>query len=176
MDVNCSICNTNFTKQYKNQKYCSKECRKQNKLKKTRIYLKSYSEKHVAECPNCKQQKPLICVNHTICHDCYNKKRYSEGNDKRKEQASVYNKKIKEIAISYYGEKKCFKCGITDLPACCYDFHHKDGNQKEFTIGSLPKSMTKLPLIKKEVESCVLLCANCHRIVHSKEYNSNGGF
>lgn len=56
----------------------------------------------------------------------------------------------------------CEKCGDTR----CYilDFHHKDPNEKDFTIGAFKRG--DLDKIQKEIDKCVVLCANCHREFH----------
>lgn len=45
------------------------------------------------------------------------------------------------------------------------DFHHVNPNEKDFNIsGSHSRSWEKIEL---ELKKCVLLCANCHREIHS---------
>lgn len=74
------------------------------------------------------------------------------------------SKEIKQKAIEYLGGK-CADCGIVDDP-CIYDFHHVDPSKKELAFGTRGgKTFEKL---KKELDKCVLLCANCHRKRHSK--------
>ena len=68
----------------------------------------------------------------------------------------------KEWAIKYLGDQ-CAKCGNKFQPHI-YDFHHKNPKEKENNLGMyLAGSFTKL---KKELDKCILLCANCHRDVH----------
>jgi hypothetical protein len=59
---------------------------------------------------------------------------------------------------------KCTDCGGV-FPLACFDFHHLDPSTKDFDpCRGLTKSKAKL---FAELEKCVLLCANCHRIRHS---------
>lgn len=58
-----------------------------------------------------------------------------------------------------FSKKKCLICG----ESVCLDFHHKDPNEKDFTIGK-HRNKSKENLIK-EIEKCV--CANCHRKIHA---------
>lgn len=65
-------------------------------------------------------------------------------------------------AIEYLGGK-CCNCGYSNC-AAALDFHHmnpfdKDHNIKDISTGSWEK-------IKKELDKCSLLCANCHREFH----------
>lgn len=74
---------------------------------------------------------------------------------------------LKIRAIKYKGDV-CSKCN-TQYKYPCYDFHHTDPNTKEFIWGQLRnKSWDK---IKQELDKCVLLCANCHRLEHSHASN-----
>ncbi len=70
----------------------------------------------------------------------------------------------KKEAVAYKGGK-CEDCGGVFLE-CAYDFHHLDPTKKDFNVGAkLGKGMT-IDTVKVELDKCVLLCANCHRIRH----------
>lgn len=60
---------------------------------------------------------------------------------------------------------RCERCSKTYHPNI-YDWHHIDPTTKLFTIdrAGMNRNYTKL---KNEVEKCALLCANCHREVHT---------
>jgi hypothetical protein len=75
-------------------------------------------------------------------------------------------KKSKDWIREYKNKRKCVKCGISDPRVL--DFHHK-GNDKEFAVSSFEHIGATLDRIKKEVEKCVVICANCHRILHHEE-------
>jgi hypothetical protein len=73
-------------------------------------------------------------------------------------------KKIKDQLIQKLGGK-CVKCnGI--FPNAAFDFHHL-GN-KEMDISTMIDRFSE-EKINQEVEKCVLLCANCHRIHHAEQ-------
>lgn len=55
---------------------------------------------------------------------------------------------------------KCEMCG-GEFPPCVYDFHHTS-DDKEVSPG---KANSKHQFFR-EIEKCMLLCANCHRIIH----------
>ena len=58
---------------------------------------------------------------------------------------------------------QCLICGETE--PVCLDFHHKNPNEKDFTIGKrVSRSKDNLLM---EINKCVCLCANCHRKVHA---------
>ncbi|MGV8131714.1 MAG: hypothetical protein ACP5N7_06465 [Candidatus Pacearchaeota archaeon] len=71
--------------------------------------------------------------------------------------------KFKKLCIEYKGGK-CEICGYTKSNAAL-EFHHLDASEKEFSI-SKARLTTFSNSIKKELDKCQLLCANCHREVH----------
>lgn len=97
-------------------------------------------------------------------------KRFKERHKERlrisqTELQRLRNQKNKLKAIEYKGDK-CFDCGET-YPQCCYDFHHLDPTIKDANIAQLiGRNFEK---IKPELDKCVLLCSNCHRIRHFNE-------
>lgn len=71
---------------------------------------------------------------------------------------------LKIKAIQYKGGS-CVKCGY-NKSVHALEFHHLDKNEKDFGIGAANKSWE---IIKKELDKCILVCANCHREIHSLE-------
>lgn len=62
----------------------------------------------------------------------------------------------------------CNKCKQSFHPAA-FDFHHLDPSKKEFAITTAFQNMP-FEKIYQEVQKCILLCANCHRIEHAGDY------
>ena len=63
----------------------------------------------------------------------------------------------------------CTCCGLDGMKKpWIIDIHHTDPSKKEIP----PNKMYDYPykVIQKELETCVLLCANCHRDFHNKKY------
>ena len=56
----------------------------------------------------------------------------------------------------------CARCPEVD--PVCLDFHHVRGT-KAFTLGSEGKRRT-VAAVLAEMEKCVIICANCHRLRH----------
>ena len=74
-------------------------------------------------------------------------------------------KKVRSMAIAYKGGR-CERCGY-DRCADALEFHHRDPDQKDFSISS--KGYTRSwERVKMEMDKCVMLCANCHRELHAK--------
>lgn len=82
---------------------------------------------------------------------------------RKKKQAVDFKKKC----LQYKKEFCCSTCGY-DKNICALDFHHVDPSEKEFTI-SARKSNSINDSLKKELDKCIVLCANCHRELHSLE-------
>ena len=80
-------------------------------------------------------------------------------------------KNLKRKLVEYKGGK-CQRCGwSSDKYFSVFDFHHENSEEKDFSIsGRYCKSYDKL---KKEVDKCLLLCSNCHRIIHEQERQSD---
>jgi hypothetical protein len=88
------------------------------------------------------------------CKNCY-----------RQTKKNLQNKY--RILIDDYKENKgCCECGIKDYRVL--EFHHKNGKEKEFSIGEVSTKGYGLKKIEKELEKCLVICANCHRILHYK--------
>jgi len=73
-------------------------------------------------------------------------------------------KKIRIQAIEYLGSK-CIFCGYHRCNSAL-DFHHLDESHKKFghSQDGLTRSWEKT---KRELEKCILVCANCHREIHA---------
>lgn len=75
--------------------------------------------------------------------------------------------KIKEKAVEYKGGK-CEICGY-DKCIDALEFHHLDPSQKDFGISKEGYS-NKWENIQKELDKCIMVCANCHREIHSRDH------
>ena len=74
-------------------------------------------------------------------------------------------KKIRQMAIEYKGGK-CIACGYNAYIEAL-EFHHINSNGKDFSISSKGYARS-WERVKKEIDKCVLLCANCHREMHAQ--------
>lgn len=73
----------------------------------------------------------------------------------------------KARAVAFYGGK-CIKCGYSKCIEAL-DFHHRDRKEKEHTPSVIILKWA-WERVKKELDKCDLLCANCHREAHASEY------
>lgn len=71
---------------------------------------------------------------------------------------------MKEKCVAYKGGK-CEMCGYSKCLRAL-GFHHNDPKEKDWAIaGNLGRKWAN---IKRELDKCQLLCANCHMEVHSE--------
>lgn len=85
---------------------------------------------------------------------------------KKKMVANVQRRrnKIKEMSVEYKGSK-CEICGY-DKCNEALEFHHINPEEKDFGIGE--KGYTRSwDSVKKELDKCIMVCANYHREIHA---------
>ena len=80
-----------------------------------------------------------------------------------------YNKKAlknnKRRGIDYLGGK-CACCGF-DKGLSAFDFHHINPNHKD---ANFPRHLYwSWDRLKTELDLCLLMCSNCHRLLHNGE-------
>ena len=93
------------------------------------------------------------------------KRTYRDRAEYLKRAVDKRRKKIRAMAVKYKGGK-CELCGYSRC-LHAFDFHHLDQEKKDFGISmdGLTRSWSR---VKKELDKCVMLCANCHREVHAR--------
>ena len=91
-----------------------------------------------------------------------------ECGDKQKQRIRERHKTLKEKAVAYLCGK-CIDCGLQSEYAEVYDFHHRNPEEKSMGVTKMIRASKRWEAIREELDKCVLLCANCHRIRHAKE-------
>lgn len=74
---------------------------------------------------------------------------------------SRYN--LKQRLLYVMGEKCCI-CGYNKCPTAL-EFHHKNPEEKDFTLGA--NANISFAKANEEIKKCILVCANCHREIHT---------
>lgn len=128
-------------------------------------------------CRTCKKEKKIDEFSwrnkikkqkHGECKDCYkitrkksyeNNKQYYLNKNKRRRL------ELKNWFDSYKKDKKCVFCGESE--SICLDFHHLDNSKKEYNVSNMNYSTYSIKTIKKEIDKCIIVCANCHRKLHA---------
>lgn len=83
---------------------------------------------------------------------------------KSKSKAVIDWRKRKKVELVEYKGGKCEICGY-NKSYNVLQFHHINPDEKDFTISRKSYSLERL---KKEVDKCILVCANCHIEIHEK--------
>lgn len=94
-----------------------------------------------------------------------------EYKKKKVEDKTTRGRRLKAELVVEFGSK-CTKCGYAydGTNSCCFDFHHKDPKLKEFNVNVGAFNKYSMQRVHEEANKCELLCANCHRLIHRKEY------
>ncbi|PIP58094.1 MAG: hypothetical protein COX02_02110 [Candidatus Vogelbacteria bacterium CG22_combo_CG10-13_8_21_14_all_37_9] len=104
-----------------------------------------------------------------LCH-----KEFKYYHKKGRARCGSCNTKIrryraKAAAIKFLGGK-CQHCNWKGDQSA-FQFHHLKPEEKDFIIGNVANK--KWDFIKIELKKCILLCSNCHSIVHSTKIGKN---
>lgn len=130
-------------------------------------------------CSTCKIKKPMTKYYKRSrskdgygykCKPCcneYHRKWTIENPEKYKNIARNHEKRnIRSWLITEYKDVSCVDCEKV-FPWCVMDFDHRQGEEKEFSIGAfsrMSRTETNMDKVKKEIAKCDVVCANCHRV------------
>ena len=84
-----------------------------------------------------------------------------------KTRRAMNKRNLKQLHLDY--EMKCSCCGF-EGHFSQLDFHHKDASKKDGDIAHM-LWRSNYKKIKIELNKCILLCSNCHRLLHWEERN-----
>lgn len=96
---------------------------------------------------------------------------YAAHPEKYKKQLGKYRLGKAEY-VNKLREEPCTDCGVR-YPEYVMDFHHLDPSGKDRSVMEMVKYAGWDRLLE-EIEKCVLLCANCHRIREYEERTRPG--
>ncbi len=92
------------------------------------------------------------------------KRKYADRRDYLIKAVQARRRRIRVMAIDSKGGK-CQICGYSKCLEAL-EFHHLAADEKDFSISD--KGYTRSwAVIRKEIDKCLLVCANCHRELHS---------
>lgn len=94
-------------------------------------------------------------------HKKYIKEHYKNNKEYYKEKNKKFRKSVQDFILEYKKKNKCIDCGNGDFRIL--DFDHVEG-EKKFNIGDVTRYGYGKDKVKKEIDKCELVCANCHRI------------
>jgi hypothetical protein len=84
----------------------------------------------------------------------------------------IYNNqrraKLRAWLIGYKKMLVCERCGFADFRAL--EFHHKGHDEKASNVADMVRSVFSIKSVKQEIDKCIILCSNCHRIEHYEDW------
>ena len=148
----CIVCNTIMENVRSDKIYCSRNC--QNKA-----HYQNKNQSRIKICEYCGNEfePKKFGMSRRYCFSCMP----TIGSN-----GALVRKYIKQLAVKYK-RKKCEVCGYHKSLAAL-EFHHKNPKEKDFFLSDRNLTLS-WGEIQKELDKCVLLCANCHREEHEKE-------
>lgn len=134
-----------------------KECNKCHIVKESTEFSFRNKTKDILQpyCKECKKEidRELYISNH------------SNRKSKIRNRQNEVQTNLKEFLMSIKKNSKCIICG--DNRWWVLDFHHI--KNKKFEVSSLARRGCSLETFNKEIDKCIIICANCHRDLHFKE-------
>lgn len=94
---------------------------------------------------------------------------YRDNKRKQMDRQLKRRKELKTWLLEYKKQQSCADCGMLFLerPECC-DFHHLDPASKIDRVSKMVLYSRESAL--RELQKCIVLCANCHRTRHRDKY------
>lgn len=145
-----------------------KPCKKEALIINSRKHYAKIQSERKRYCKSCDVE---IISGRTYCDVCAR----NRTREKRitHDRANTENRRLKGVnlkrkAVEYKGGK-CIDCGLQTDKYIVYDFHHLDPKLKDVKIAEMIHKRKNFEVIKIELDKCVLLCSNCHRIRHDKD-------
>ena len=109
--------------------------------------------------------KSMYCSNNCKVKFHYTNQTSVNGNTNERQKTVSKERKLECIKIK---GGSCEHCGYKSNSAVL-QFHHRDPENKSFTLDSRKLSNTKWSSILLELDKCDLLCSNCHIELHNPD-------
>lgn len=120
-------------------------------------------------CKHCNTEFESVKKSKFCSNTCRCRYKYETNKIKHKQNTYVYQKNRAETRRQLLIDAKGGKCEICGYSKCnaALEFHHLDPALKTFNLDARNISGNTLEAIYKEMEKCILVCANCHREIHN---------
>tara|TARA_Y100001963_G_scaffold148796_1_gene227243 strand:+ start:56 stop:541 length:486 start_codon:yes stop_codon:yes gene_type:complete len=110
------------------------------------------------------------------CKDCtnkYSRQHYRKNKEiykqRVKENTERYKKDGRELIYEFKLSNPCSTCGESN--PIVLEFHHLNPKEKRNDVSNMATHGYSIESIEKEIEKCIILCANCHRKRTAKQQN-----
>lgn len=127
-------------------------------------------------CPKCERELPdsdfafknqakgLLQHSCRKCHAKIRKQHYQNNRQKYIDKATRYRRSVSEWFQKFKATLSCVQCGYSHPAAI--DFHHQSG--KVADVSMIVHASSREAALA-EIQKCIPLCANCHRVHHYKQ-------
>src|SRR5208282_531765 len=88
------------------------------------------------------------------------KRSYEKHKEAKRQRALEARRRNRDFLQTYKASKGCARCSIRDSRVL--EFHHV--GEKEINVARAAGLGWSLERLMTEIEKCIVLCANCHRI------------
>lgn len=106
------------------------------------------------------------------CKKCDRLYSQSMDKEKRNHRHAVAKKdrlnKLRLKMLDFLSDKKCALCPEVD--PVVMEFDHLDPSLKEYSVSETIERCFSWNRVKKEIDKCQILCANCHRRKTAKDF------
>jgi hypothetical protein len=85
--------------------------------------------------------------------------------EKRRENVAR-RRRSQDFLRNHKSKCECISCG-TNNPDLLH-FHHRNPNEKSGNVSTMANKGISINTIKKEIDKCDPLCANCHILLHKR--------
>ncbi len=96
----------------------------------------------------------------------YNKRWYEEHKQQKIDQSKRSYEKLIEFINTYKSSHGCQKCGF-NVHYTALVFHHLNVDSEKIDDISSLKRLRSKKIILEEMKKCIVLCANCHALLHA---------
>jgi hypothetical protein len=116
----------------------------------------------MALCSKCnKEPRRNLSYNCKKCHNEYQKAYYKKNPRSIRDSKRRRHSEIRKLVIDAKNNP-CVDCG-KEYPYYVMDLDHRPNSDKKFMLSIAASKMRSLESVRKEIEKCDLVCANCHR-------------
>lgn len=125
----------------------------------------------VKVCKVCKEEFDTIRKVVWACRPCEReyRKNINAKRVKVRDNVCLRNKRdtLRKLVYDHYSENSCVHCGETRIPCLQLD-HLRD---KVLDVSKMVSRVYPYDIVVEEIGKCQVLCANCHAMKTSKDFN-----
>ena len=101
------------------------------------------------------------------CHKVYRREHYEVNRDSIRSRIAERKKGLKAWFADYKSKLQCSHCG--EKHVATLQFHHVDPSDKDREVSRMVHEGLSVDSVLEEIDKCIVLCANCHSILHYNE-------